>query len=423
MTRRFFALLLTGLVFSSLLLSGCAPAAAGSATASQEFGPHYSAQEHQDRTFDALWAHLQDDYVYYEGGDIDWDAIHDRYSAEIDRGLTADEFVALLEGLETELPGHSLVYQSRAERIESDIGNFATYGGIGAFVGFSAEADPHVVILDVIAGSPAEKAGILPHDSILTIDGQPISLEEGLRAVERIRGPAGSSVSLEVRSPGEGERVVKLTRAQVLSRAQLQYEIIPGTQYGYMLFPPIGYDGLIEEVLQGMQDLTQNRKLGGLILDLRISSSSGVWPLEELLTLFHNGVIGEFYSRTDNQLFRIQGRDILDSQSLPLVVLVGENTSGFAEILAAGLQKGRRATVIGAPTPGDVETLTAFYLPDGSHVQIQSTSFRLLNGIDIGLEGIEPDVSVGAAWDEIVPGADPLIDAALAALAEPEVDQ
>jgi C-terminal processing protease CtpA/Prc len=95
------------------------------------------------------------------------------------------------------------------------------------------------------------------------------------------------------------------------------------------------------------------------------------------------------------------------------VVLVGENTSGFAEILAAGLQKGRRATIIGSPTPGDIETITSFYLPDGSHVGIQSTSFRLLTGEDIGLNGIKPDLLIAAGWDEVLPEADPLIDAAL----------
>jgi carboxyl-terminal processing protease len=397
----------------SLFLSACAGLPTGDDPAQVDFGPGYSAQEHQTRTFDALWGHFQDNYVYFETEDMEWDSIREQYKARIDQGLSSDEFVIMLEELESELPENSLIYQSRAERIQTDITDISKYEGIGAFVSFESEATPHVVILDVIGGSPAESAGLQAHDSILAIDGESVRLEEGLTVVDRIRGPAGSSISLSVQTPGQPARVIKVTRAELTSTAELKSSVIPGTDIGYILFPPVGYEGLFEEVLQVMQELTANRKLTGLIVDLRIVNSSSAWPLEELLTLFQNGVVGEFYNRQESQLFRIQGQDILDSQSVPLVVLAGKNTSGFAEILAAGLQKSRRAAIIGEPTPGNIETISSFYLPDGSHVHIQSTSFRLLTGVDIGLNGINPDQLIETGWDEVLPGSDPLIEAAV----------
>jgi C-terminal processing protease CtpA/Prc len=236
--------------------------------------------------------------------------------------------------------------------------------------------------------------------------------------VQRIRGLAGSTVSLEVQTPGRAKRSITVTRGQLTSTGELQVDQIIKTSgfYGYLLFPPVAYDTLIDDVLGSIQVLTTNRHLDGLILDLRVAGSTGSWPLEEMLTVFQNGDIGEFYTRTESQAFSVDGRDIFGSQSVPLVILVGQNTAGFPEILAASLQAGERAVIIGAPTSGSIETTSAFYLPDGSQAFVESTSFRLPNGEEPGQNGIKPDVPIEADWDEVVPNADPVLEAAVEAL-------
>jgi carboxyl-terminal processing protease len=382
--------------------------------ASGNFGPSYSSQEHQTRVFEALWSHLKESYIYYESADVDWNALNQKYRDRISAGLSDEEFIALIQELETELPSGSLAYQSRAERIEAEIADTSTYDGIGAFIGFSEDPTPHIILLSVIEGSPAEKAGLKAHDSILKIDGNPIQQEEGLNAVNRIRGPAGSSVTLNVQSPGKQERSVDLQRTKLTSTGKIEANIVPGTNYGYLLFPPINYDKMIEDLRNSLQTFTTNRKLEGLILDLRIAGSARGWPLEDLLTLFYDGAVGEFYnSAQQKQTLTIRGQDQFSSQSVPLVILVGPNTNGFPEILAAGLQAGQRARVVGANTPGEIETTASFYLPNGSRVFIASTSFRLSNGDDIGNNGVKPDVEVEAGWDEVLPDADPVLDSAI----------
>ena len=104
-----------------------------------DFGPAYTPQEHQARTFEALWGHLQDNYIYFESADVEWDSIRARYLERINSGLTNEEFINLLNELESDLPAGSLTYQSRAERIETDIGDLSSYEGIGAFVGFNED--------------------------------------------------------------------------------------------------------------------------------------------------------------------------------------------------------------------------------------------------------------------------------------------
>jgi len=380
---------------------------------SGDFGPQTSLQEQQVETFQALWKHLEEDYIYFESAEIDWDALHDQYLQRVEAGLTPEEFSALIEELQAELPEGSLAYQSRAERIEADVADASSYEGIGAFVGFNEEPEPHIVLLDVIEGSPAEKAGLKAHDSILEIDGNPILLEEGLTAVDRVRGPAGSSVTLSIQSPGEPARSVEVKRGKLSTTGRLQAYNLTGTDYGYLLFPPVGYDTLDEDVVKSMQVFTTNRKLEGLILDLRIANSSRGWPLEAIYTLFYNGAMGEFYNRNDKQLVQVQGQDVFGSQEVPLVVLVGRNTSGTPEILAASLQMHKRATVIGENTPGSIEGTTSFYLPDGSELFIQSTSFVLPNGDEVGTQGVVPDIVIETGWDQVQPDNDPVLDQAI----------
>lgn len=380
-----------------------------------DYGPSYSPQEHQTRVLKAIWTHLQDSYIYYESADTDWAALNKKYLERINAGLSDEQFTGLMQELQTELPSGSLTYQSRAERIEAQTADSSTYDGIGAFIGFSEEPVPHIILLSVIQGSPAEEAGLKAHDSISKIDGQAVQLEEGLNAVNRIRGPAGSTVTLNVQSPGEPERSIELQRAKLTSTGKLESSMLPGSSdYGYILFPPVGYDALMEDVVASLQTFTTNRTLEGLILDLRIANSArGSWPLEELFKLFYDGNVGEFYNAKQEQVLNITGEDQFSSQTVPLVILVGENTTGFPEILAAGMQAGGRAQVVGAITPGAIETTTPFYLPNGALIFVESTSFRLLNGEEIGNSGVRPDVEVEAGWDEVLPDADPVIEAAI----------
>lgn len=382
---------------------------------SGSFGPSHSLSDHQTRVFDAIWTHLQESYIHYESADVDWDALNNKYLERINAGLSDEEFNALIRDLQTELPAGTLTYQSRAERIEAETTDSSSYEGIGAVMAFSEEPAPHFILLSVMPGSPAEKAGLKAHDSVSKIDGEVVPLQEGLNATNRIRGPAGSTVTLNVQSPGEPERSIELQRAKLTSIGKLEASMLPGpNDYGYILFPPTGSATLVQDVVASLQTFTTNRTLDGLVLDLRIASSGrGGWPLEELFQLFHDGNVGEFYNSEGEQVLSIKGEDRFSSQTVPLIILVGENTSGAPEILAAGMQSGGRAEIVGAATLGAIEITTPFYLPNGALILVESTSFRLLNGEEIGSNGVQPDVEVEAGWDEVIPGADPVLEAAI----------
>ncbi len=112
--KRDKVLLLTVFTLISIVLSACSGLLhLDNEPVTGDFGPTYSLQEHQTRTFDVLWKNLQDTYIYYDTANVDWNGLHDKYVNQINSGPTTEEFTALLKGLETDLPAGSLVYQSR----------------------------------------------------------------------------------------------------------------------------------------------------------------------------------------------------------------------------------------------------------------------------------------------------------------------
>jgi carboxyl-terminal processing protease len=158
-----------------------------------------------------------------------------------------------------------------------------------------------------------------------------------------------------------------------------------------------------------------------MIIDLRVSSSAqNDWPLDGMLALFQTGTIGEIYNRSESNSIVIEGQDIAGSQKIPLVVLVGEHTSGFPEIFAASIQESGRGVVIGSSTPGNFESLSGFILPDGSNIYIAASSFRLEGNPLLGINGFKPEVQVEARWDQVTATDDPVLQAAIQSFAEVE---
>jgi len=377
-------------------------------------GPQISESEHQTNVLESIFSQIEANYIYQQNSSVDLTALRTKYQAEIDKGLSPSEFNELMTQFESEFPTNEILYATREERIESDTAaSLVGYGGIGAFINFQAEDEPHVVILDVIPGSPAEKAGLKAHDSIYAVNGDPVLLEEGADVVQRIRGEAGTKVVLTVQTPGEDKREVEVTRAQISGTRGVIAEEIAGTDVGYIRFPTVGTTTNTNEVLDAIETFSANDNLKGIILDLRISGGNSNFPLEDMLTLFINNLNIDIYSIAETDSFPIEGQDFSGSQNIPIAVLIGENTIGTAEIFAAAIQEKDRGILIGSNTSGGIEALSAFALPNGGQILIASASFRVGENESLGIEGVSPEVQVEAEWDDIVIGEDPVIQQAI----------
>jgi carboxyl-terminal processing protease len=359
-----------------------------------------------------LWNAVNDNYVDLAFNGRDWQAIGERYEATIAAGLADEAFYPLLQSMIGDLgDGHSYV-QSPQEVQEEEAAALGQvdFVGIGALLQNTAEGGAQVIL--VFPDGPADRAGILPHDTILAVDGGPVRDENG---ISRTRGPEGSSVDLTVRSPGAAPRRLALTRAHVAGGLPVDSCIVPGTRIGYLMLPTFLDETIADQVRGGLTTMTSVGPLDGLILDNRMNGGGVGSMANAALALFLDGPQGTYVTRESREELVIEGEDVGGSQSVPLVVLVGPDTVSYGEIVSGILQRAGRATLVGQMTLGNVEQLRRYDLEDGTRAWIASATFEPV-GLPAGTwedTGIVPEVAVSGAWDEFTEANDPGIAAAV----------
>lgn len=363
----------------------------------------------QLRVYDEIVAAIRDEYFLADFGGVDWAAQSGSRRSQVANGLDSESFADLVRGLLDLLPVGAASYLTRDERIAAELAETSVYSGIGAFVGLRAEPEPRIILLSVIESSPADEAGLLAHDAIYAVEGQPVRAEEGDAAIERVRGPEGTQVRLLVGSPDGTRRTHTLTRRQVTASDPVRTGIY-ADRLIYILAPVTADATLAQAVRAAIS--REAGEVQGLILDLRVAHSSPAWPILELFTLLADGEMGTFYRRGERSVIEVEGEDVDGSQSIPLVLLVGPDTAGTPEIFAAALQAVDRADTVGLPSAGRVLGYARRVLSDGSLLNYASSSFETVDGTDLGRTGAPPDTLVQADWDQVSPTFDPVLQAA-----------
>ena len=282
---------------------------------------------------------------------------------------------------------------------------------------YRSSPQPHIVILSTINNSPAEKAGLQPHDSLMAVNGTPFTTTDALSPTQRIRGGQGTTVTLTVQTPGEQARDIQITRAPITATDALRGGILTSLDVAYYRLPVVADVNMAAAIAGDLATVSQTLKLKGIILDMRVArSDANGWPLTQMLTLFGNGKLGEFYTRTGAMPIEVTGQDVSGSQTVPLVLLVASDTAGTPEIFAAALQASHRAKVVGMATHGAVLGFDDIALPDGSRLTLATSSYKTTTNIDMVASGLTPDQAVNADWDSYTTDTDPILDAALSLL-------
>ena len=353
------------------------------------------------RTYDAFWTKLEPNYIFVGSTDFDWKLMPIQTRRQVSSGMTDEEFDGLIDSFIDMFPDDTVIYRNRVERINADLKATLSYEGIGAYISVINEPTPHIVLLSVITSSPAEKAGLRAHDSIYYVDDKPVTEEEGIAVVYRVRGPAGSIVTLQVISPNGSERTVEVTRERLQATDMLRYTYLPIAKAGLIRIPMGGNANIMSDMLTSIDTLIEKNGMENLVIDMRVAHSNDDWPLESMLSLFTEGDMGTIYTRYDNYALTVNAQNVSGSQTIPLVLLVGPDTQGASEIFAAALQDKGRATVIGQPTSGYVFDFDHFILPNGGEVFFGNSSYVSPLGRDIGVLGVMPDVLVQSSWDQV----------------------
>lgn len=292
----------------------------------------------------------------------------------------------------------------------------APFSGIGVLVGMPKPGKDRLVVLTVYAGSPAEKAGIMAHDSIVAVDGRPVTYEEREDILGRIRGPVGTTVTLTVRSPGKTEREVTVRRAPIVPAAQTVARRMPDTNIAYLLPGQGDPESLPIQITRGLRALAADKVPDGIILDLRVMQDN-LFPISSMLSLFANGTVGSRHTRGGQQKIEVNGRQIGGSQDLPLVILIGDQTQGPAVSFAAMLQDLGRARLVGTRTSALVAQPLTLSLPEtGLQLVMPSVEYRGIEGRVLHGTGLAPDEDIQLAWEEFSADNDLQLERAIALL-------
>lgn len=375
--------------------------------------------EVQLQIFQELWEIVRDEYLYPDFNGLNWNAIREEYRGRILSGLSNDDFYRAMDEMIARLGDEHSVYlspeQVQAEEQEYE-GNY-DYAGVGILLAAVPERE-RAVILAVFPDSPAERGGLRPRDSILSVDGQPILDENGFIR-PTLRGPVGTQVEIVAQTPGEAPRQITLTRQQITSKLPVPHEIIitpDGKRIGYLLLVTFADSTVDESVAAALENLTKDGALDGLIIDNRPNSGGADTVVRPILSYFTSGKLGYFISRDEERPLVVNRPvDINGSQQVPLVVLIGLNTVSFGEIFAGILQDVNRAYLIGETTGGNIETLWGYDFEDGSRLWMARESFRPVNHPEQNWEltGVVPDLEVIADWDQYTLKTDPAVQAAI----------
>jgi carboxyl-terminal processing protease len=335
------------------------------------------------------------------------DTIERDYYREVDRKDLLDQSLERAVGSLDDRFSHYFAPRDYTDFQAATEGRFE---GVGMTV---EEVERGLRVLTVYDGSPADRGGLEPGDVITHVDGRSIAGQSSEESTTRIKGPAGTSVRLTVRSKGE----LTLRRAEVeipVVRSQMRRS--GGREIAHVQLAGFT-SGAHGEVGQAVRRLLK-QGADGVVLDLRDNGGGLLNEAVMVSSIFiPDGKIVTTRGRSrPEQVYEATGGAI--DEDVPVVVLVNDRSASASEIVTGALQDRDRAKVVGTRTFGKGVFQEIEPLPNGGALDITVGEYFLPSGRNLGGGG----VSRGAGVSPDVQAEDdpktPRDEALLAALRE-----
>ena len=272
-----------------------------------------------------------------------------------------------VEGLLRELGDPHTSFMSAQEYADLRMSTTGEYGGLGIQI---AERDGWITVLAPLPGTPAERAGLLPGDRIVEVEGESTAGWSDDDAVQVLRGPKGAPVNIKIARIGVAEPIpYTIVREEIhVNSVRTSHFVTPGI--GYVKLDVFSETSTQE--LRAAIDSLRREGMTGLILDLRVNPGGlldqGV-SVSDLFLTEGQAIVETRARRPDESMtFHASSSDFVTG--LPIVVLVDDNSASAAEIVAGALQDHDRALVVGTPTFGKGSVQTLFPLPGGNFLKM-----------------------------------------------------
>ena len=304
-----------------------------------------------------------------------------------------------IDGMLAQLDPHSSFMTPEVYK-EMRLETQGTFGGLGIQV---AVKDRQLTVVTPIAGTPADRAGIQPGDRIVRVDDMLTQQMTLMEAVQRLRGLAGSKVTLTIlRHESPGPFQVTLTR-EVIALKPVKLVTLEQS---------IGYIKIVSFSEQSGRNLQQavqtliEKGVKGVILDLR-GNNGGLFN-ESIraaeLFLDEGQPVVSTASRHKNEAAHYKAAHPGALVKVPMIVLVNGGSASASEIVAAALQDLKRALIVGSKTYGKGSVQTIIPLKDGSALRLTTARYVTPAGRSIDGVGIQPDLVIR---DQVEGGSSP----------------
>ena len=268
---------------------------------------------------------------------------------------------------------------------ENITGNFV---GIGIYMVADKDSG-RVVVYYPIPESPAEKAGVKAGDQIISVDGTEYTADDFNTIADYIKGEEGTTVNLEVER--NDEKIKFEIKREKINTNPITIEMLENN-IGYLKLPSFDED-TAKDFEEKVKEL-QAQGAQSLIIDLRNNGGGIVSEATDIadMLLDKGQTIISTVDKDDKKEITYSKK--APTFTMPITVLVNENSASASEILACSLQDNERAKIIGTKTYGKGIIQTLLSLTDGSGLKITTEEYYTPKGTTIHKVGIEPDEEV-----------------------------
>ncbi|MDE0203057.1 MAG: S41 family peptidase [Rhodospirillaceae bacterium] len=320
-------------------------------------------------------------------GDI-LERIRDEYVEEVSASELID---AAIEGMIDSLDPHSKYHNPKSYK-EVQVQARGEFGGLGIEVTME---NGLVRVISPIDDTPAQRAGIEAGDLVTHLDDEPVLGLTLQQAVDKMRGPPDSEITLTIQRDGvEEELKFPITRAIIKIRSVrarvVDDEIILARISTFSEHTSDDLDGVLGDLWEEQDD-----DVLGVVLDLR-NNPGGL--LDQAIAVsdafLEQGEIVSTRGRDPDSIFRFNAQegDVIDG--LPLVVLINSGTASASEIVAGALQDHGRALILGTRSFGKGSVQTVLPLGGRGALRLTTARYYTPSGRSIQEQGIDPDIFV-----------------------------
>ena len=319
--------------------------------------------------------------------------IKQEYVDEVDQAEVMDSAInGVLQSLD---PYSAYMSPKSFEGMQTD--TKGEFGGLGIEIGMESGV---VKVISPIDDTPAAKAGIKAGDYIVRINNEQVQGKTLTEAVELMRGPVGSEITLTVRRRNERKALeFKIKRAIIEVRSVEAKVLGTKNEVGYLRLKSFN-ENSDEQLLKHIKKFEKDNKLNGYILDLRNNPGGLLTQAISITDFFlEDGEIVSTKGRRINETRRFFSKKGDEIHGKPLIVIINNGSASASEIVSGALKDHKRATILGEHSYGKGSVQSIIPLKNGGGIRLTISKYYLPSGKSISDVGVMPDIFVEETGD------------------------